>query len=153
EGRAAGTAAPPPLPADLGRARPGEPGQGSGGATHTEEVLPAGRGPMGTSMSLTVTVLHRWAPLAAEPPRSWMHALPAQHDAIDDPAERRRFARGCVRAALVAPGGGDGATLLMRGAVAAAIASAAGLAAYGLVHYPGQRDDLSWLVYLGLFTV
>src|SRR5262249_52942074 len=80
-------------------------------------------------------------------------AMLAEHDALDDPAERRRFARGCLRAAVVGPGGGDGTTTVVLAAFGAAIALAAGLAAFGLVHYPGLREGWSWLVYLGLVTV
>jgi hypothetical protein len=94
--------------------------------------------------------------LVAPPGREWLDAMRAEHASIEDPSERRRFARGCVRAALVAPWRPDGTAVLLRAvvavAVAVAIAVAIGLAAFGLAHYPGIRSGW-WIPELGAFIV
>ena len=90
--------------------------------------------------------------LVAPSGRQWLQAMRAEHASIEDPAERRRFARGCVRAALVARWRPDQTALLLRIVVAVAIAAAIGLAAFGLAHYPGLRSGW-WIAELVAFIV
>src|SRR5262249_4485281 len=141
--------APAPLPAHRGGTRAGGPGRGG-----QERARPRGPGTGGAAVGVSVAVpaLRALARYGAPAQQEGVAAMLAEHDALDDPAARRRFARGCLRAAVVGPGGGDGATTLVLAGVGGAIALAAGLAAFGLVHYPGLRDGWSWLVYLGLFV-
>lgn len=102
---------------------------------------------------LSVALLRLLARVAPPDRRGWIDAMLAEHDAIDDPAQRRRFARGCLRSALLAPAGRDNAALIVDATVGLGVTAAATLAGYGLVHYPGLRDDWTWIVYLTAFVV
>jgi hypothetical protein len=84
---------------------------------------------------------------------AWIDAMVAESFMIDDPRERRRFTRGCARAALAAPAGPDSTPLVPRAAVGLSVAAAAGLAAFGLVHYPGLRQGPAWIAYVSVFVV
>ena len=84
---------------------------------------------------------------------AWIDAMVAESGTIDDPRERRRFARGCARAALAAPAGPGTTPLLPRAAVGSSVAAATGLAAFGLVHYPGLRQGSAWIAYVSVFIV
>ncbi|MCL2395959.1 MAG: hypothetical protein FWC87_14900 [Acidimicrobiaceae bacterium] len=85
--------------------------------------------------------------------REWVDAMIAERDAIDMPAERRRFARGCTFALLTAPGHRDEGATVMRSVTALCAAVATGLAAFGLIYYPGLRSGSSWIPYLALFVI
>jgi hypothetical protein len=103
---------------------------------------------------LSVQLLRSLARVAPPERREWIDAMLAEHDAIDDPARRRQFARGCLRSALLtAPGARDNAALLVNSTIGLGVAAAATLAAFGLVHYPGLRDDGTWIVYLTVFVI
>lgn len=83
--------------------------------------------------------------------RAWLQAMRAEHAAIEDPAERRRFARGCVRAALCARWAKDATAASLRAVVVVASVAVAGLAAFGLIAYPGVRSGW-WLPELASFV-
>jgi hypothetical protein len=102
---------------------------------------------------LSVALLRLLARVAPPDRRGWIDAMLAEHDAIDDPAQRRRFARGCLRSALLAPAGRDNAALIVDATVGLGVTAAATLAGYGLAHYPGLRDDWTWIVYLTALVV
>jgi hypothetical protein len=89
--------------------------------------------------------------LLAPSARVWLEAMRAEYAAIEDPRERRRFARGCVTALFAGPVPSDATGLAMRSAVAVAIAAAVALAAFGLLRYPGLRSG-AWLVYVAVFA-
>ncbi|MDQ6613456.1 MAG: hypothetical protein M3083_01490 [Actinomycetota bacterium] len=65
-------------------------------------------------------------------------------DQIDGPAERWRFAVGCVSAALLFPPGGRAAA--PAGALVAVAATCAGLFAFAFIWYPGMvTDATTWV--------
>jgi len=81
----------------------------------------------------------------------WIAAMRAEHAAIADPRERRRFARGCVRAVLLGSMPADRIGRLMQSTLMLAIAGAAALATVGLLRYPGLRSGW-WLAYVAVFV-
>jgi hypothetical protein len=90
---------------------------------------------------------------ALAPParREWLEAMRAEQSLIEDPRERRRFARGCARALLIRSRSSDRTTAAMRSVVVATSAVAIGLAMFGLVDYPELRTGL-WLAYVAMFV-
>jgi hypothetical protein len=78
----------------------------------------------------------------------WRRAMLAEHDAIEDPAARRRFARGALVAIIRSPATGGGGELSVVALFASAVLA---IAATALVRYPELRSQESWLVYLAGF--
>jgi len=105
------------------------------------------------SGGLGMVVLEALRQVSGPARRAWIDAMVAESDTIDDPRERRRFTRGCARAALAAPAGPDTTPLLPRAAVGLSAATAAGLGAFGLVHYPGLRQGSAWIAYVSVFII
>ena len=101
----------------------------------------------GLASRLLVTLARDAAPES----REWPLAMLAEHDAIDDPRERDRFARGAVVAIVTrrpwirTPGRVD---VVVDGACMVAAIS---LATTCLVVYPGLRAGTTWIVEAVLF--
>jgi hypothetical protein len=89
--------------------------------------------------------------LAAPPMQAWAEAMRAEHAAIADPGERRRFARGCLWAILLGAMPIDRTGRLMRVTVAVLLGAAGGLAVFGLLRYPGLRSGW-WVVFVAAFV-
>ncbi len=85
--------------------------------------------------------------------QSWISAMLAEHDSLDDPRARRRFARGCLRAMLFPGRERDLYAKLCGGLIGAAAIGSLGLAAAGLIHYPGLRAGWLWVVVTVVFAV
>jgi hypothetical protein len=105
------------------------------------------------SGGLGMVVLEALREVSGPARRAWIDAMLAESHTIEDPRERRRFTRGCARAVLAAPAAPDSTPLLPRVAVGASVAAAAGLAVFGLVHYPGLRQGSASMVYVAVFVV
>ncbi len=84
--------------------------------------------------------------------RTWISAMLAEHDSIDDARLRRAFARGCLRAMLFSRCEPDRTATLIGGVIGVAALGAAGLAAAGLVRYPGLREGWLWIVVATVFV-
>jgi hypothetical protein len=89
--------------------------------------------------------------LAGPRMQAWAEAMRAEHAAIADPRERRRFARGCLWAILRGAMPVDRTGRLMRLTVAVLLGAASGLAVFGLLRYPGLRSGW-WVVYVAAFV-
>jgi hypothetical protein len=114
-------------------------------------ITRASRTPNRVRGSLALQALRATSQISTADRREWIDAMVAECSSIDDEAERRRFARSCLRGAFFVTSG-DGtssAVLLFLGAL---IAVAGALAVYALAHYPGLRTGASWIVYLGAFV-
>jgi hypothetical protein len=105
------------------------------------------------TQSSSAVLLRALADSSSARDRDWIAAMVAEHDAIADPAGRRRFARGCLAALATTPRGGDTTAWLIRVIVGGAVAAAVALAGFGLWRYPGLRVGVAWLVYLAIFAV
>ena len=111
------------------------------------------RGDGAVTQSLSSMVLRALAGGSSVRDRDWIAAMVAEHDAITDPAGRRRFARGCLAALATTPRAADTTTWLVRLGLASAVAGAVALAGFGLWRYPGVRVGVAWLAYLWIFAV
>lgn len=85
--------------------------------------------------------------------RSWIVAMLAEHDALDDPRVRRRFARGCIRAMLRPRRDLDATATLGGRLIGVAAVGAFGLAAWALIHYPYLRTGWLWIVMTAVVVV
>jgi len=93
------------------------------------------------------------APALPRERREWGQAMLAELPHISGRRARWGFALGCAWVALVRPGPQDSSARILHGFVVTGIAASAGLAAYGLVRYPGLRADGSWSVWVLALTV
>ncbi len=91
------------------------------------------------------------ARLAPEARRQWILAAVAERRASYDRRGRRQLALGAARAALTRSATSSPVDVeRLTGALAVMVLA---LAAFGLVHYPGLRDGVAWLVYLVLLVI
>jgi hypothetical protein len=114
-------------------------------------IARAARNPDRARGSLAFQALRATAQISTNDRREWFDAMLAECSSIDDEAERRRFARSCLRGAFFVTSG-DGTSSVMLIVLGALIAVAGALAVYGLAHYPGLRSGGSWVVYLAGFV-
>jgi hypothetical protein len=106
----------------------------------------------GDKESLSVAMLQRIEGLAPPERREWLAAMLAEISAMDDGRSARRFARGCLRAALCSPPARDRTTSSLAGLVTATVGATIALCVYGLLVYPEIRSDWPWLIYLVVFV-
>jgi hypothetical protein len=99
---------------------------------------------------LSVALLDALARAASPAGRVWIDGMRAELHAIEDPAQRRGFTRGCLWAFLIAPAGDDSGTLL-RVTTIGCLFGAAGLGVFAVLHYPALRDDRAWIVWVTMF--
>jgi hypothetical protein len=105
-----------------------------------------------TATGASEATLRALASFADGDRRAWIAAMGAELDAIADPGIRRRFARGCLRAVVLAPAPAEPSAAATRTVLAAGMAGSVGLAVFGLVHYPELREGRATLVYLSAFA-
>lgn len=85
--------------------------------------------------------------------REWLAAMLVEHDAIPDAARRRRFARGCMRAAIRRVGDADRCSGWVDATILLPVAASLVLVTYALVHHPTLRAGSGWPFALAVVAV
>ncbi len=109
----------------------------------------------GSDRQPSVAILRAIRQASPAQQRDWIDAMLAEWAAIGDRRSARRFARGCLKAFLLAPKAADSTARAIRAALGGATGCAVGLAAFGIVAYPDVRPDMRtawmWSLYLVVF--